>query len=271
MHDVLKPHQPDFQDRPMLRKIWTEVFGDPPDLVDLFYAYFPPEESAWVLRSGHEIVSVAYLVTGNLFVSGENQRRAAYIYAVATQKLHRSNGYSGQLMRYLAQLAEENDYLLYTSPAEQSLFPWYEKHIHTKRASFLRLDSAVLQPSDLLPITHLSSTEYGVKREHFLRDQPHIAASAQFLALQEAFLKREGGGFYAVGACCCACERADNSVRIKEIHGPDQEVHAAIQSIMRRFEVETALVPVSDDAGKATVAYRAAEDLQAANWGFLLD
>ena len=44
-------------DRSALQVLWETVFGDPPELIQAFFAHFPPEASGWILFSCVGMVS----------------------------------------------------------------------------------------------------------------------------------------------------------------------------------------------------------------------
>ena len=272
MREALRICQPTEQDRPLLKQIWTETFQDPPELVDRFFTFFPPEQSAWVVQDCGRIVSTAYLLTGNRFVAGNQSVAAAYAYAVATPKAHRGKGFGSLLMRHFAQTAQADGTVLYTRPASRELFSWYEQSMHTKPAGFSRDETILVSEKPCVkPVKQLDGIAYGEMRERTLAETPHIVLSNAFLQLQKDFLNAEGGGFYAVENCCCACEFADGEILIKELLGPAEEHCAAIESLMHHFHAEQARIRMQEPSSEPCVAYRAKNDLSTTNWGLLLD
>ena len=184
------------KDQPQLHRLWETVFGDPPELVQAFFDRFPPEVSGWVLSQGETIRSAAYVIPGNWYIHESLTRPAAYIYAVATDPSVRGRGYAGALMQAISVFAQERDLLLYTRPAEQSLFSWYGTKLKADKIGYLQHCHfvAVTEPKTL-SIRRLNPEEYGAAREHFLANQPHLVLSENFLRLQEVY----SDGFYAVG------------------------------------------------------------------------
>ena len=270
MHEKpIRITQPDVQDIPVLKRIWMDTFGDPPELIEAFFDRFPPARSGWIVCCGDEILSTAYLMLGNSLMHGDQAHAAAYVYAVATPTEHRGKGYAGMLMRHFAQIAEERKLLLYTRPANESLFHWYAKTMHTVPAAPLSLRQiAAKKSADLPSVQKTSSTDYGGMREAFLSALPHIILSEAFLSLQEFYLEAENGGYYSVNGGICACEVHGDTLVVKELLARDDD--EVVQALMQYFKVSKAQFFAPSASGKAQVAYRGAAQSHT-NWGLLLD
>lgn len=273
MHDMIMISHPETEDLPVLKQIWTDVFADPPELIDTFFDRFSPEQYGWIVRCEKQILSTAYLLSGNRFSDGSNTIDAPYVYAVATPAEHRGKGCAGMLMRHFAKLAEAQSALLYTRPASVSLFHWYAACMQTVPAAPLeqRIVAARELNGAALPVTRLSARQYGSRREALLKGTPHIIMSDAFLLLQESFLNAEGGGLFVIGGGICACEIQNGLLVIKEILGPRAEAEQMIQALLNRFSCARASVMERSQAGEPRVAYRAANVQEATNWGLLLD
>lgn len=256
-------------DQPQLHRIWQEVFGDPTDLILAFFDCFPPETAAWAVRRGSEILSAAYLIPGNWYLSGQALRPAGYVYAVATPEAHRGRGYAGALMRALAQEAAAREMLLYTRPAEASLFPWYAKTMSAGQIG--RMTETVLRrdrTAQLLPCRRLTPEEYGAGRETLLQDRPHIVLSERFLRLQEIY----SDGYYAVGDSLCCCAKQGDSVLIAEYLGRPEAGLDAARTMMEHFEADSAVLRAEHINGAApSVAYCGADLREDTHWGLFLE
>ena len=185
MHEapILITH-PDPGDIPALERLWIDTFGDPAALVEDFFDCFPPMSCGWIVCRGSEILSSAYLLPGNVFLSGERVQPAAYVYAVATPKQHRGQGYGGMLMRHFASLAAQRGLLLYTKPASTGLYHWYAETMSTVPVGRSAARTVVADSPENLPEPMaLTASEYGELRERALLHTPHIAMSDAFLAL----------------------------------------------------------------------------------------
>ena len=257
------------QDQPQLHRLWETVFGDPPDLVQAFFDRFPPEISGWVLSQGETICSAAYLIPGNWYIHQSQMQPAAYVYAVATEPSFRGRGYAGALMQAISEFAQERNLLLYTRPAEQSLFPWYGAKLKADKIGYLQhRHFAVEKEPPTLPFRKLKPEEYGTAREHYLAHQPHLVISENFLQLQEVY----SDGFYAVGEGCCCVIRKEDKIQIPELLIPHAQKEEAVQTLLKHFHASDAVarfVGTSNDI--PGVAFSGDVLPEQTNWGFFLE
>ncbi len=256
-------------DQPQLHHLWETVFRDPPDLVQAFFDRFPPEISGWVLSQGETICSAAYLILGNWYIHQSQMRPAAYVYAVATKPSFRGRGYAGMLMQAISEYAQDRNLLLYTRPAEQSLFPWYSSKMkadnigHLKHFHYTSLDRA-----QKLPVRSLTPTDYGALREANLSGLPHLVMSESFLRLQEIY----SDGFYAVGDGCCCVIKEEDKLQIPELLISDTLKEAAVQTLLKHFKAIDAIVRfVGTGSDIPGVAYAGAALPEQTNWGLFLE
>ena len=256
-------------DQPALHRLWEIVFDDPPDLVQAFYDHFPPEVSGRVLCKGGRICSAAYLVPGNWFVSPQEIMPAAYVYAVATDPEERKKGYAAKLMHEIAALAKERGILLYTRPAEQSLFPWYEEKLGAENIGYYQeRQFQIVSLRDSLPCHRMTPEEYGAARERHLAAIPHILLSENFLRLQETY----SDGYYAVFDGCCCVVKEHDTLNILELLAPEEQTDRCVQSLLEQFGAQKAILrkcgSASDEPG---LAYTGMVRPACANWGFFLE
>ena len=122
-------------DLPVLIRLWQAAFGDPPELIERFYRRFPPETAAWVVEDGGRVVTAAHLLEGRLHMADSGVLPCAYVYAVSTDPAHQGNGYASALMRRFAMDADVSGRVLYTLPAEASLYKWYQAVMGTTQTA----------------------------------------------------------------------------------------------------------------------------------------
>lgn len=122
-------------DLPVLTRLWQAAFGDPPELIERFYRRFPPAKAAWVVEAGGCIVTAAHLLEGRLHTADGGVLPCAYVYAVSTDPAHQGNGYASALMRRFAMDADVSGRVLYTLPAEASLYKWYQAVMGTTQTA----------------------------------------------------------------------------------------------------------------------------------------
>ena len=256
-------------DQPVLHRLWESVFDDPPDLVQAFYDRFPPEISGWVVCLGTKICSAAYLIPGNWFISPQEMFPAAYVYAVATDPSERKKGYAGKLMQAIASFARQRGILLYTRPAERSLFPWYEQKLGADNIGYFQeRQFRLVSLHEPLPCRRLSAEEYGTARELQLAAIPHILLSENFLRLQETY----SDGFYAVGDGCCCVVKENDTLQIPELLVPKEQREICVQSLLAQFDLKKADVrTVGIESNEPGIAYTGAARPTDTNWGFFLE
>lgn len=256
-------------DQPALHRLWETVFGDPPELVEAFFYHFPPEVAGWVVRREDKICSAAYLLPGNWYLDGSSFHPAGYVYAVATAPEERGKGYARRLMRTLADAAESRDLLLYTRPAEASLFSWYAKNMGAEQISRMCeqvIDLDLTRP--LLPCSRISPAEYAALRENLLAQTPHIVLAEPFLRLQE----RYSDGFYAVGSGCAAAVQQEKTLYLSELLTAEAQQYAAVQSLLHVFRLPRAVVRLQGAACGAPLASYCGPVLSGkTNWGLFLE
>lgn len=256
-------------DQPELHQLWETVFNDSPDIVESFFEHFPPEISGWVLRRDNRICSAAYMLPGNWYLNSSELRPAAYVYAVATKPSERGKGYAGRLMQAIASFAEERGLLLYTRPAESSLFRWYAETMGTKNTGYYQetkyVDVPVIHTDSL---RRLTPDEYGQAREKLLAETPHIILSENFLRLQESY----SDGYYALEESCCCVIKNQNHLLIPEILSPDSESGLFVQSILSHFQMQNAVLRSNEHSNDIPgVAYSGPALPPETNWGLWLE
>ena len=172
-----------------LRVLWREAFGDSEDFLDLFFSTaFDTERSRCVTVNG-TIAAALYW-----FDCSYDEKRIAYLYAVATAKAHRGRGLCSALMedmqRHAASLGYEGVILV---PGSSELFRFYEK-LGYKTCSYI---SEFTCPASLVKaeLRQLAADEYARLRRAFLPKNGVVQENEniKFLQTQAAFYA--GNGF----------------------------------------------------------------------------
>jgi len=106
-----------------LRRLWQQAFGDSEQFLDIFFeTAYSPERCRCVILDG-QVAAALYW-----FDCGLNGHRYAYLYAVATDPVHRNKGLCRALLedthRHLFKTGYAGAVLV---PGEASLFRFYEK------------------------------------------------------------------------------------------------------------------------------------------------
>lgn len=257
------------EDADVLRRLWIAAFQDSPELIDAFFHYFPPSETAWVVRKGVEICSAAYAIPGNQFLENGKVTTAVYVYAVATFPEHRRNGYAGMLMRAVSNAAMQAGMILYTRPAFPKLFAWYQRVMQADHVGYMTEKTiAASDLSDFPNVLRITPKAYGARRERILEQVPHIKHSDAFLSLQELYCC----GFFAVGKAIACCADLDGVLTITELLCDTTDSSGVIQALLHHFGADQAVLRFPcRDKNTPLIAYCGKTLPMNANWGLLLE
>lgn len=260
-------------DLPVLTRLWQAAFGDPPELIERFYRRFPPAKAAWVVEAGGCVVTAAHLLEGRLHTADGNVLPCAYVYAVSTDPAHQGNGYASALMRRFAMDADASGCVLYTLPAEASLYAWYRSVMGTTQTARGERLFITREPDmQYLPnVQRVSAQEYAALREQALQGSAHVELSAALLAFQADLCDMCGGALVRIAGGCAAVERDGDLLLVKELLGAD--TLPAVQALLTAFGVQDAQLCIQRTGGaQALAAYRpfscADPDML---WGLYLD
>lgn len=161
--DTLIPKPPRNNQLPALRALWQEAFGDTEEFLNDFYGTaFNFDRSRLITLPDGSIACALYW-----FDCLYRDRRVAYLYAVATAKAHRGQGYCHRLMsdthHHLAALGYEGAILV---PGSKQLFTFYESMGYQTFCQ-LREFRCTAAP-DAIPVRAIDKTEYAGLRREFL-------------------------------------------------------------------------------------------------------
>ena len=240
-----------------LTRLWQTAFGDPTELIGAFYERFPPETAAWVVEVNETVATAAHPLVGRLHTADGAVLPCAYVYAVSTDPAQQGHGYASALMQRFAADADASGCVLYTLPAEASLYAWYRSVMDTTQtACGARLRIARAPDLQCPPdIERVSAQEYAALREQALRGRAHVELSAALLAFQADLCDLCGGALVRVASGCAVVERDGAQLLIKELLGTD--VLPAAQALLVYFGAQEAQLCLQrPDGTQALAAYR---------------
>lgn len=142
-----------------LRTLFTEAFGDEA-FTDLFFRTgFSPDRCIAAFDGG-------LLAALHWFDCSLDGQKAAYVYGIAAFKSCRGQGIGSRLIRFAIGNLQKQGYEVITlSPAEESLFAYYERFgfrtVCTIRETFVNADTPI-------PIRRLTREEYAAARRSLL-------------------------------------------------------------------------------------------------------
>ena len=109
---------PLISDIPALRALWKEAFSDSDTYLDSFFSLVFSPERALIIREDGDVLAALYYLDCSW-----NEKKVAYIYAVATKKAHRGKGLCKALMTELHNRVERTILV----PADESLRAFYSR------------------------------------------------------------------------------------------------------------------------------------------------
>ena len=122
-------------DIPALISLWSDIFGDSHETVSCFFRVLPDTGSCFVAECGGVICGMASVLTDLTLKNGNSSIKAAYIYAVATDRRSRCKGIGGTLSRMAADFGRKNGAeIISTLPASDGLYHMYEKAVGLNRS-----------------------------------------------------------------------------------------------------------------------------------------
>ncbi|MBQ5635166.1 MAG: GNAT family N-acetyltransferase [Alistipes sp.] len=89
-----------------IRTLWQEVFGDSREQIDTFLGNYYSPDTTLTSEADGRTISMLHIVP----MQDVEGRKAAYIYAVATDAAHRGEGFASQLLSQAIQKIEEGEY-----------------------------------------------------------------------------------------------------------------------------------------------------------------
>lgn len=154
--------QPAAGQTPQLRRLWTEAFGDEDAYLDIFFSTaFSPDRCRCVTESG-KVVSAIYW-----FDCGYADQKAAYLYALATDGVHRGRGLARCLMEHVHRHLMNSGYACsILVPGEPGLADYYASMGY--RFCGGSREFACTADGEPVPLKKLEASEYALLRRKLL-------------------------------------------------------------------------------------------------------
>ncbi len=172
---------------PLLKNLWAEAFGDSPAYIDLFFSAAYSPNRCLCITEGAEVLAAAHWLRCQ-----QADRQYAYIYAVATAKVHRGRGLCRRLMSAIHErLAAEGFAGAILVPGDNSLPQMYANMGY---AFFGGIREFTCSAGPTAAALHpLSAAQYGRLRRTFLPEDGVVQAqeNLRYLATQAQFAAGE--------------------------------------------------------------------------------
>ncbi len=179
---------PSLDDISSLKALWKEAFGDSDAFINSFFESAYSDKRCFCAKDGEALCAALYIFDCEI-----EEKRIAYIYAVATKKEYRGKGICSLLMQETHKRLKEIGYDgAILVPAQASLFGFYEK-LGYKISSYVG-EIKASAAKDKTEATEIGAMEYAKLRRDFLPSGSLIQENENldFLALQAKFYKGDG-------------------------------------------------------------------------------
>ena len=225
------------EDAPAAAKLWSLVFGDEEAVVLEFFRLFARHSSFGVCAEAQgSIVAAAYCPDEMEFIASDGSSyKGCYLYAVATHPDHRKQKLAQTLCTMLKDTARsQGKDLLFTRPAEDSLYPWYEEKIGAVPLFGCRKLTFAHSHAADLPHRQLTAEEYSRLRSQCLCGLPHVHQSLRWMEWEQSLHEAYGGGFYAVGDFIADIYCDGSSAAVSELlpHSTDRQAEEVCGVLM---------------------------------------
>lgn len=202
-----------------LRALWQEAFGDSDEFLDAFEVTAFSPDRCRCISEGEEILAALYWFDVSL-----DDRRLAYLYAVATAKAHRGRGLCRLLMEnthaHLAALGYKAALLV---PGEPHLFALYQKLGYRICSHVDEFDCTASDSKTA--IREIGAEEYATLR-HSLLPINGVLQEKENLAFLAAI-----ASFYAGDGFVLAAEHKGDSLRGLELLGDTEKAPAILAAL----------------------------------------
>lgn len=240
---ILRPWQN--QDKPQLKALWVTAFGDPEEYIDTFFRCFLKKDRCIVAECDGKVVSAMYILGENTaYPYRRNMLSAGYTYALATLPEYRGRGIGRAVYQAAtAKVLETHDMAL-VLPAEESLYPFYEKATGASLMSIAK--EAELTPADLAGIkpvnaARISAFVYFGMRESYLSGMPHVSYTDDMVDFMEEWFE-PNGDFFMTEQGIAAVETENGVCHIRELLCPDTDGMAVIAGVAAYHKADRYIV-----------------------------
>jgi len=203
-------------DRPALRQLWAETFGDEEALIDEFMGLWPCQKYA-IIPDGAAVESVLWHIDVGALHAPHGVLPLSMVYALATKKESRGKGLASRLMKALP----KDGGIICLTPADSGLFRWY-KNLGCRSFFYCDRGIAVQNGSNSAAALPIGAAEYLRLREAWLKGRIHDMPNEKAVSWQKAIMAE--GGFFRVDidgvSCCAAVSTEDERLAVSELLAP---------------------------------------------------
>ena len=204
---------------PGLRTLWKKAFGDTDAFLDVFFSTgYAPERCRCITDQRTPLAALYWL---DMVC---DDRKFAYIYAVATDPDHRGKGLCRCLMEDTARVLKEAGYQgAMLVPQDEGLRTMYGKMGYLPAAPIEEAFHAATPLS--LSAEEISCEAYAARRKAFLPEGSVLPGKGALAFLNQLARFYEGDGFLA------AASQETEHLRILEYLGPAEKIPALVAAL----------------------------------------
>ena len=230
------------EDRPGLKALWKQGFGDSDEYIDAFFDRFLREDGCVAAEAEGRIVSAMYVVGGCAVHPYRREHLSVgYTYALATLPAYRGRGIGSAVYKAASDLALARADASCVVPAEPGLFPFYEKAAGASVLCSIR-EARIrrLELGDSVPVmaARLPADQYAGMREAILSGMPHATFPIELFELME----ETGTEFFILEHGIAAAETSDDVCRVIELLDPEGDGRNALAGVARWCRAEEYIV-----------------------------
>ena len=172
------------EDHDNIRKLWEESFDDPRPFIDLYLSFFLEKNRILCISKDNRIITMASVIPATVRFQTE-EIEAFYLYAVATVKKYRGQGFGSSIVRHLSRAYRKP---LIVHPGEPSLEVFYEdlgfKNGFVSKSQHKTYDTKgepEIRFEEITKVTDVLTADYAKKRKEKLWNIPHVSWSEEYL------------------------------------------------------------------------------------------
>lgn len=241
--------------------LWAKVYGDGGGFLERFYAHCVPFEDVMVLEEDGVIRTILTAPRVTVRCPDGTERKAGYMYALASEPAVRNRGFGRDMMRFGARcLREEGAECAVLVPAEPSLFRFFDGLGYVPAFSHLRRELSrgeLPAPCEEHRMAAASPEEYNALRRKWLEGRLYLDCPDAMAAFQQYLSRESGGDIYRLdlpgGPGCAAVEICDGVPVVKELLCAEGDLPAAAALLLSRHPAERCVLrlpPWSGGAGE---------------------
>lgn len=217
-------------------ELWARVYGDDGGFLDEFYRSCASFDRVMVLVEDGRLCTILTAPLVTVRCPDGRERKAGYMYALASDPAIRNRGFGRDMMRYGEEyLRGEGAECAVLVPAEPSLFRFFDSLHYAPAFSHLRREYAAAdcpapRPEDSL--CSAGAAEYNAIRRKWLEGHLYMDCGDEMVGFQKYLALSSGGGIYRLelpgGAGCAVVELYDEVPVIKELLCAPEDLDRAL-------------------------------------------